>query len=270
MVFKSLLIAALAVPAAVFGSAIPATIPPSEADTSSVQIVGGTTAAAGDAPFIVTLLLNGSLRCGGSLLNANTVITAAHCVGTYSASQFSIRYGSLRYASGGTVVKVSKVTVNPSYDDGTTDYDVAIFKLSTTVPTSSTVGYASLAASGSDPASGSTLTVAGWGATSAGGSVSSTLLKVSVPVVARATCNTNYQSLYGESGLITDRMFCAGVTAGGKDSCQGDSGGPIFDSSKTLVGVVSWGYSCAEPNAPGVYTRLGNAAINTFITSNLA
>jgi trypsin len=61
-------------------------------------------------------------------------------------------------------------------------------------------------------------------------------------------------------------MFCAGLAAGGKDSCQGDSGGPIIDSSKTLVGVVSWGAGCAQPGKPGVYSSIG--ALRSFITSN--
>jgi trypsin len=62
-------------------------------------------------------------------------------------------------------------------------------------------------------------------------------------------------------------MFCAGVAAGGKDSCQGDSGGPIVSSSKQLIGIVSWGNGCAQPNQPGVYSRVG--ALSSFITSNL-
>ena len=63
--------------------------------------------------------------------------------------------------------------------------------------------------------------------------------------------------------LISNQMICAGVTSGGKDSCQGDSGGPLVDASKTLVGIVSWGYGCARPNLPGVYTRV--AAVLSFI-----
>jgi len=85
-----------------------------------------------------------------------------------------------------------------------------------------------------------------------------------VPVVARTTCRSQYSTI----GLgVTDQMFCAGITAGGKDSCQGDSGGPIITASKQLVGIVSWGEGCAQPNFPGVYSRIG--ALTSFISANL-
>lgn len=50
-------------------------------------------------------------------------------------------------------------------------------------------------------------------------------------------------------------MICA--SAPGKDSCQGDSGGPLIDRrTKTQVGVVSWGFGCADPRYPGVYSNI--------------
>lgn len=75
-----------------------------------------------------------------------------------------------------------------------------------------------------------------------------------VPSVNQTECSKAYNNMGG----ITDRMICAGFKAGGKDACQGDSGGPLVADNK-LVGVVSWGYGCAKPDYPGVYSRVAAA-----------
>jgi trypsin len=252
MHFQSL--AALAMPAVAMAVAIP---------QDTVQIVGGVAASQGDVPFIVSMQKSGSHICGGSLLNANTVLTAAHCAEGQSASSIKIRAGSLNRSSGGTLVQVSSIKIHPSFSSSTLDSDVAILKLATAIPTSSTISYATLAAAGSDPAANSVATVAGWGTTSSGSSsIPTALRKVDVPVVSRDTCRKQYST-----GEITTNMWCAGISTGGKDSCQGDSGGPIIDASKTLIGTVSWGEGCALAGKSGVYARVGS--LRSFITSNM-
>ncbi|KAI4458493.1 polyserase-related [Holotrichia oblita] len=72
---------------------------------------------------------------------------------------------------------------------------------------------------------------------------------VQVPIVDHSVCTEHYP--YGK---ITDRMICAGYLGiGGRDSCQGDSGGPLVVNG-VLIGIVSWGFGCADPQYPGVYT----------------
>ena len=45
----------------------------------SVKIVGGTQATAGDWGWQVLMLSSGSFICGGSLINSQWIVTAAHC-----------------------------------------------------------------------------------------------------------------------------------------------------------------------------------------------
>jgi hypothetical protein len=88
MGIKSLLVG-LAIPAITTAAAVP------QFHTDAAQIVGGVTASQGDFPFIVSLQKSGSHFCGGSLLNANTVVTAAHCGVGQTASSIRVRAGSL-------------------------------------------------------------------------------------------------------------------------------------------------------------------------------
>jgi len=83
------ILAALAVPALIYGAAIPQ-------EETADDIVGGVAAAQGDLPFIVSVALSGfGHYCGGSLINANTVVSAAHCYQGETATDFSVRAGSL-------------------------------------------------------------------------------------------------------------------------------------------------------------------------------
>jgi hypothetical protein len=93
MYAKSLLVA-LAAPALISGAAIPQNDPVDWNENTS-DIVGGVAAAQGDFPFIVSVQIGGRHDCGGTLLNANTVVSAAHCFFGRTSSTFRVRAGSL-------------------------------------------------------------------------------------------------------------------------------------------------------------------------------
>jgi len=231
-----------------------------ETPTPEPRIVGGVEAAPGEIPWQVLVRPAGYL-CGGSLVDASYVITAAHCVvndagAPISPSQITIVAGEYtRGASEGDeqTRSVSALYVHPSYDADTFDNDIALLRLASPVTLNARVATIALARDAALGDAGMTALVSGWGTTSSGGSTASTLRKVTMPIVSNATCAGSYGS------SITANMLCAGLAAGGVDSCQGDSGGPLAvqrNGSWYLAGVVSWGNECAAPAYYGVYTRV--------------
>jgi trypsin len=110
-----------------------------------------------------------------------------------------------------------------------------------------------------EPPAGALSVVSGWGTLTPGGSLPSQLQGVEVYITSHAECDSAYDAFGG----ITENMICAGVTGGGKDACQGDSGGPLVFRGR-LVGIVSWGLSCALADFPGVYSNV--ATLKSFIT----
>ncbi|MCB0172111.1 MAG: serine protease, partial [Anaerolineae bacterium] len=200
----------------------------SSSDPNQPAIVGGQPADPHEYPWQALVLFDGYL-CGGSLIDAEWVLTAAHCVyngsTVYDPSVFDISLGEhYLYSSDGTeqAKTVDQVIPHPSYDANTSDYDVALLHLSSPAVLNSAV--ATIALSSVVDVEGDLSTVTGWGTTSYGGSISDVLMEVQVPIVSNATCAASY------GGSITDSMLCAGYAEGGKDSCQGDSGGPLIIS----------------------------------------
>lgn len=214
------------------------------------QIVGGTEAEIGSYPFQVGLAYNGFQGCGGSLIAEDWVLTAAHCCGSDN-----VLIGRHNIAAmdedGAEDIEVDYEIVHPRYNSLTLNNDISLLKLTRPSAFSSITWD-----DGSqDTSDGTPVTVIGWGTTSSSGPASDVLLEAEVNIVGNSQCNTDY----GVTTRITDEMMCA--ASEGKDACQGDSGGPLFvkgtnSTSDVQVGIVSWGFGCADPDYPGVYARV--------------
>jgi trypsin len=58
------------------------------------RITGGDVAEPGEFPFLIAPQLNGRQWCAGTLLNAYTVLTAAHCSINIPPGNVTVRAGS--------------------------------------------------------------------------------------------------------------------------------------------------------------------------------
>ncbi|CAL1683636.1 unnamed protein product [Lasius platythorax] len=213
------------------------------------RIVGGTIVDISQHPYQLSLQRGLQHTCGAAIISNKWVVSAAHCV-SLSASAYRLNAGSNdKYK--GVYYQVKRIIRHPAYDDLTIDYDIALLEVDGEIRFNDRLQPVKLAEK--ELANGVMVNVTGWGAVKSGGKASPVLRKVSLPIVDRETCRNRYK--YVRS--ITDRMICAGYMQGGKDSCQGDSGGPLT-ANGTLYGIVSWGYKCAQPLYPGVYTNVAD------------
>ena len=183
--------------------------------------------------------------CGASLIAPNVLLSAAHCAGLFGYVEIGLHdLGS--YTEDYEYFTIAEEVPHPNFNEFTLDYDYMLMRLngvSSATPVELDNGEVSLD-------SGMDAVVMGWGTTSYGGSTSDVLLEVEVDLYSQSECQAAYN---GET--ITERMVCA--ARDGKDSCQGDSGGPIIDKvSGKQIGVVSWGYGCADESYPGVYAKV--------------
>nr|XP_012225381.1 PREDICTED: chymotrypsin-1-like [Linepithema humile] len=225
----------------------------------SPNIVGGRDAPNGKYPYQISLRYFGSHSCGGSILNARNVLTAAHCVvGRESTLQYlTVHAGTNRQNETGDVYQVVNVTVHKDYSSSRFINDIALVHLKTSIKYNKKVQPIKLATIDKD-LENKPCTLSGWGSTRLGGNVPNNLQEIDLLVCPLAKCKAMHTTQVIDSNICT-------LTKAGQGACHGDSGGPLV-SNQTQIGIVSWGRPCAV-GYPDVYTRV--TSFVPWINTNL-
>ena len=269
---------------------------PAVAGEPKPRIVNGAPASAGEYPaqgYLQVETSEGTGACGGTLVSARRFLTAAHCAVDGSSvvppSALLVVLGELTITDAAVdndeLYGVTAVEVHEDYaGNGDERNDVAMLTLDRDA--------AAGAASDHTPAPirivrpsetslwepGDVSTIVGWGTISDGGLSSDELLEAQVPLVSDQDCIDAYA--VASLPIDPNTMVCAGDDPADPppyhDTCQGDSGGPLMvldtvpnPDALIIAGVVSFGISCADPDFPGVYTRIGAPALNAWVRGRL-
>jgi secreted trypsin-like serine protease len=222
--------------------------------------------------------------CGGSILNATTILTAAHCVDhegttmTYGAGEFVVLagasnvgpftelYGATGLAvapSGAQVLKVSHIRTDPYYSPlPNIKDDVAILTLEGSLELSEEnhAQAISLVPAGATPAPGTTLGISGYGKQEGAekaqpnGELYSTMLTA----ISSDACRD-------EVGINSAVLLCA--VSAHSSTCQGDSGGPLTEGNDPAVqvGIVDFGAAECPVGSPDAFTNLAAPEVRDFI-----
>jgi len=191
------------------------------------KIIGGSDAKRGEFPYQVIIQTvdysENSERwvpiCGGSIINSNTILTAAHCI-RFGPSEHPFRivagdHNLIEQESTEQARMIDRVVIHGDWDEFTYHNDVALFFISPPLKFNEYVQPIRLPPP--KHISSGTGIVSGWGTDgeSENTPVRNVLQKLEIPIFKAAKC----REIYGDD--FSESMICAGNQDGNGDACKG-------------------------------------------------
>jgi hypothetical protein len=245
-------------------------------------IINGQESSISQVPWQAFVLLNeGSGEfgsCGGSILNATHILTAAHCVDhegsieSYPPSSLTVIAGASEVLlateevrpSSSQILKVKSLRTHPYYAvlPNVKD-DVAVLELANALelsPSKNTQAIA-LVAANATPAPGTTLSVSGYGkeqgAAGAAQRPNGKLYSTTLTALSSDACRNSV-------GVNSAVLLCA--ESSDSATCQGDSGGPLTEGDPAVqVGIVDFGPTECPVGQPDGFSNVAAPEVRDFI-----
>lgn len=214
-------------------------------DANSERIANGHAAANNQFPHqcsVLSPLGGGSFSiCGGSIVSASWVLSAAHC--TLPHRQFNLRFGTVQLWSGGQTQTSFRAVNHPAFDAATLNNDISLVHVPSALAVHGPAVRPVRLPAGHHH--GTTFVnaqaqVSGWGATGPGSGVQQLLRWVHMRIIPNAQC----AAVFGSQVVVAHVVCALGWTQPtNQGHCGGDSGGPLTvleDGVPTQIGVVAF------------------------------
>ena len=165
--------------------------------------------------------------CGGSVIETNLVLTAAHCMKLWKSRPMRVVFGSSNPSLDGPYRierNIANVSIHPLYNAGKSYYDVAVLILDEELDFNDRINKVCLPSKAMDDGShryGHSATLTGWGEYEPGSGATFELRQTKMEIFSEQYCNRS-RSAYNNQGVLESvsplvpklfhsPVFCAGL-----------------------------------------------------------